>query len=78
MARKRREGLPHDATPDIHQFSSPPESVGELINMYGTYNVQRTCDTDNLFPMIAHALPTQWKGMAIGKQKLSEGEETAQ
>ena len=52
MARKRREGLPHDATPDIHQFSSPPESVGELINMYGTYNVQRTCDTDNLFPMI--------------------------
>ena len=78
MARKRREGLPHDAPPDIHQFSSPPESVGELINMYGTYNVQRTCDTDNLFPMIGHALPTQWKGMAIGKQKLSEGEETAQ
>lgn len=78
MARKRREGLPRDATPDIHQFSSPPESVGELINMYGTYNVQRTCDTDNLFPMIGHALPTQWKGMAIGKQKLSEGEETAQ
>ena len=78
MARKRRDVLPHDATPDIHQFSSPPESVGELINMYGTYNVQRTCDTDNLFPMIGHALPSQWKGMEIGKQKLSEGEETAQ
>ena len=78
MARKRREVLPHDATPDIHQFSSQPESVGELINMYGTYNVQRTCDTDNLFPMIGHALPTQLKGMAIGKQKRSEGEETAQ
>ncbi len=78
MAKKKREGLPHDATPDIHQFSSPPESVGEIINMYGTYNVQRTNDSDNLFPMIAQALPEQWKNMALGKRALEEYEKNGQ
>lgn len=78
MAKKKREGLPYEETPDIHQFSSPPESVGELINMYGTYNVQRTNDSDNLFPMIAQGLPAQWKNMALGKQALEEYEKNGQ
>ena len=51
---KPRKPFPHDATPDIHNFSSPPENVKELINMYGTYNVQRNTDTDNVFPLIGH------------------------
>lgn len=71
---KKREGLPYDATPDVHQFSSPPESVGELINMYGTYNVQRTCDTDDLFPLIAQGLPKRWEGLSLGKQALEKQE----
>lgn len=29
----------------------------DLINKYGTYQTQDTCDTSNLFPMIAHGLP---------------------
>ena len=29
----------------------------DLVNKYGTYNVQDTADTSNLFPMIAHGLP---------------------
>lgn len=62
--------LPRDATPDIHQFSSPPESVGEIINMYGTYNVQRTADTDDLFPLIAPGAPKAWAHMKLGKQDL--------
>lgn len=29
----------------------------DLINKYGTYEVQDTADTSNLFPQIAHGLP---------------------
>ncbi len=29
----------------------------DQINKYGTYQVQDTCDTSNLFPTIAHGLP---------------------
>ncbi len=29
----------------------------DLVNKYGTYNIQDTADTSNLFPMIAHGLP---------------------
>ena len=31
--------------------------VLDLINKYGTYNIQDTADTSNLFPMISHGLP---------------------
>ena len=31
-----------------------PETAEELINKYGTYNIQPTCDTENEFPCIAH------------------------
>lgn len=33
----------------------------DLINKYGTYQTQDTCDTSNLFPMIAHGLPIKEK-----------------
>ena len=52
-----KQPFPRDATPDVHSFSSPPENVRELINMYGTYNIQRTADTENFFPAIAQGLP---------------------
>lgn len=29
----------------------------DLVNKYGTYNIQDTADTSNLFPMIAQGLP---------------------
>ena len=37
------------ATPVIGE----PENVFELINKYGTYEIQPTADTDNEFPAIA-------------------------
>lgn len=64
----------HDATPDMHAFASPPENGRELINMYGTYNIQRTADTENTFPLISHALPTQWRGMHLDKYDLEKQE----
>lgn len=33
-----------------------PESAGELVNKYGTYNIQPTADTENEFPAIAQGL----------------------
>ena len=49
-----------------------PESTFDLVNQYGTYNIQPTADTENVFPLISHALPEQWKDMAIGKDELEQ------
>ena len=68
---KNRKSFPHDATPDVHDFSSPPENVRELINMYGTYNIQPTADTDNVFPLIAPGLPHRWRKMHLDKHDLN-------
>ena len=69
---KRSSGFPYDATPDIHQFRGVPEDCFDMVNMYGTYNIQPTADTENVFPLISHALPEQWKDMAIGKDELEQ------
>ena len=46
--------------------------AADLVNKYGTYNIQPTADTENVFPLISHALPEQWKDMAIGKDELEQ------
>ena len=28
-----------------------------MVNQYGTYNIQKTADTDNLYPAIAQGMP---------------------
>lgn len=38
-------------------LSRTPETVEEMINTYGTYNIQPTNDTDNDFPAIAQGTP---------------------
>ena len=32
---------------------SMPETVFDMLNRYGTYEIQATADTDNLYPAIA-------------------------
>ena len=65
-----KQPFPHDATPAVHAFSSPPENVKDLINRYGTYNIQPTADTENVFPLIAPGLPRQRRKMHLDKQDL--------
>ena len=36
-----------------------PETSFELLNKYGTYEIQPTCDSDNDFPKIAQGLPKE-------------------
>ncbi len=35
------------------------EKVFEQVNKYGTYEIQRTADTENPFPKIAQGLPKE-------------------
>lgn len=44
--------------PDISAkaYDEQPTDVFELINKYGTYEIQPTADTSNLFPAIAQGI----------------------
>ncbi len=42
-------------------FRSCPETCEEMINTYGTYNIQATANTANDFPAIAQATPPYMK-----------------
>ena len=72
MQNRKKAGFPYDATPDIHHFSGSPESCFDLVNQYGTYNIQPTADTENVFPLIAPGLPHAWKEMRLGKDDLKQ------
>ena len=53
MAKRK----PIDRAPDVHPFHAPVDSTFDIVNRYGTYNIQPTADTENLFPLIAPGLP---------------------
>ncbi len=67
---KKDKGLPRDLTPMLRPRFGQPDNCADLVNKYGTYNIQPTSDTENLFPLIAPGLPEQWKRMAIGKNEI--------
>lgn len=70
----RKKKIPHDATPDIHNFRGVPESCFDVVNQYGTYNIQPTTNTENVFPLIGPGLPNAWKDMAMGKDDVENEE----
>ena len=51
MNEKKRP-LPHPE--DIPPVLGEPADVWEQVNKYGTYEVQDTTDTDNVFPTIGY------------------------
>jgi hypothetical protein len=72
--KKKAPGFPYDATPDVHRFQGNADSCFDMVNQYGTYEVQRTNDTENMFPMIAQALPKKWEKMRMDKPDLEREE----
>ena len=48
-------------TPSANSVHGQPQNAFELINKYGTYNIQPTNDSDNEFPEIAQGLPKEIK-----------------
>ncbi|MDO4811072.1 MAG: hypothetical protein Q3985_03910 [Eubacteriales bacterium] len=69
-----KKGFPHDATPDVHEYNGIPQSCFDLVNQYGTYNIQPTSHTENLFPLIGHGLPKKWQNIRIDKYDLEREE----
>ena len=67
---RKESGLPRDLTPMLRARFGQPDDCADLVNKYGTYNIQPTADTENLFPLIAPGLPEQWRRMAVGKREL--------
>ncbi len=47
--------------PSSTPVSGQPETAFELINKYGTYEIQPTNDSENRFPEIAQGLPKSKK-----------------
>ena len=66
MHDKEHKEIPRSMKPDEAVFGEPVDTV-DLINKYGTYNIQPTADSDNLFPMIAPGLPTQCRNFVFDK-----------
>lgn len=51
----------------VNSIVSQPETVYELINKYGTYEIQPTAESDNDFPKIAQGLPKQESRKIVDK-----------
>ena len=49
--------IPITQNPSVLKETGSPETAAELINKYGTYEIQPTSDTENDFPAIAQGLP---------------------
>ena len=49
--------FPYSATPMVNHFPGNAEDCFDMVNQYGTYEIQRTADTENFFPAIAQGLP---------------------
>ena len=49
--------FPYSPTPMVNHFPGNAEDCFDLVNQYGTYEIQRTADTGNFFPAIAQGLP---------------------
>lgn len=51
-----------------------PDGEDDMINRFGTYEIQSTADTDNPFPMIAQGFPSHGAGQALKKKAKEESE----
>ena len=48
-------------TPSSNDYTGKPQDAFDLINKYGTYEIQPTCDTDGEYPKIAQGNPRKKK-----------------
>lgn len=55
--RTPKSRLPYEIAPQINAFPGNAENCFDMVNQYGTYEIQRTADTSNFFPAIAQGLP---------------------
>ncbi len=61
--KKEQEKFPHyeKLEENTTYFPDSPETPHEMVNKYGTYEIQPTAETENSFPTIAQGLPKRRK-----------------
>jgi len=64
------DGAPVDETPMMNPFFGQPDSTFDLVNKYGTYNIQPTSEQENPFPAIAQGTPAAWRDKHVSKDEL--------
>lgn len=67
---KKGKSIPYVINAKTQPFFGQPDDCFELINRYGTYNIQPTSDTKNIFPAIAQGLPRSLNSAEITKDEL--------
>ena len=67
--------FPYDETPMVRHFPGAAADCFDQVNQYGTYEVQRTADTENFFPAIAQGQPRNAK-FKIGATDIDAPEKT--
>ena len=65
--KKERRHYPFPDAPFADPVFGQPESCADLVNKYGTYNIQPTADTENVFPLISHARAVEGHGDRKGR-----------
>lgn len=55
--KRNRYAKNQNLTPSAEDVRTEPLDSFQMVNKYGTYNIQPTADTENLFPEIAQGLP---------------------
>ncbi len=53
MSKEKNNRKPHVDNPSALRIDGMPATAFDLINKYGTYNIQPTSDTENMYPAIA-------------------------
>ena len=56
--------------PFMMPIGGSPETAEEMVNKYGTYEIQPTADSDHLFPAIAQGLPDEAENIEIDKPRI--------
>lgn len=64
--RNKDAGMLHEATEYI---VDDPETPYEMVNKYGTYEIQPTAETEKAFPTIAQGLPKNAKKPSISRTR---------
>jgi hypothetical protein len=69
----KKNNLKDKSTPSSDDYGGSPDEVFDLINKYGTYEIQPTADTDNPFPHISQGLPAEkFRKKREGEKKVRE------
>ena len=56
MKKPAKDPIKDPETPSSNDYSDYPEDSFDLVNKFGTYEIQPTADTSNIFPTVAQGL----------------------